>query len=447
MRFFLLLTVFLAFSVLTACSTVDRLIPFQDKDKDAPLEGERISIMELQKGLEPDNIKLDAEGFVAPEPWANEYWPQAGGYPNHALQNLALSSGELEEVWRADIGTGVKDNLPLTAQPVLFDNVVYTLDTNAQVVATSAAEGQRLWAKDLRPESEDEPVITGGVSYSAGRLYVTSGYNQVFALDPKTGEQIWSFETTSPARAAPTVLDGRVFVVTVDNRLMALNAENGQILWEYQGLNEMAGLVGMASPAANQDIVVPVFSSGELYALRVENGSVAWSENLSPLTRMGGLSSIADIRGLPVLDKGLVIAVSFSGRIVALDERTGGRVWQREIGSAETPWVSGNHIFVLTPNNQMVALGRDTGVIRWVTDLPRFEDEKDRDGAIVLRGPVLAGGRLILGGTGGRVFELNPNTGTIIRNWTVGKTVAVPPIVAGGTLYFLTVDGTLKAYR
>ena len=174
---------------------------------------------------------------------------------------------------------------------------------------------------------------------------------------------------------------------------------------------------------------------------------MAWSDNLSNLKRLGGMASLSDIRALPVFDQGLIIAISFSGKMVGIDERTGTRVWQREIGGSNTPWVVGNTLFVLSSDNELVALTRDAGVILWVTKLPRFDDEKERSGPITWAGPVLAGGRLILAGTDGRVIEVEPEKGKIVSQWDAGDTVAISPVVAGGALYVLTEDGTLSAYR
>ncbi|MGE4313244.1 MAG: PQQ-binding-like beta-propeller repeat protein [Pseudobdellovibrionaceae bacterium] len=440
MRYSTFFSALLAVSALTlgACS---------GDDKDAPLKGERISIISYQQELQPDDVALDAEGFIAPDEWKNEYWPQAGGYPNHAMQNLALNPGALKKVWSTDIGSGSRKRLPLIAQPVVFDGRIYTMDTQAVVSAFSIKNGKELWSKSFRPKEEDEAVITGGLAYSSGKLYVTTGYNNVLALNPKDGKLIWKVDLESPSRAAPTVLNDRVFVVTVDNKLLTLNASDGKQLWDYQGLTEQAGLIGMASPAANNEIVVPVFSSGELYALRVENGSVAWSESLSPLARFSGLASIADIRALPVMDKGRIYAISYSGKMVALEERTGTRIWQKEIGSAETPWIAGNHAFILTNNNELTALGTDNGTVNWVAKLPHYLDPKNREDPIVLHGPVLAGGRLILAGTNGLVLEYEPKTGKLIRKWDANDTVVCTPIVAGGMLFLLTDDGTLQAYQ
>ncbi len=68
---------FLLLFLLPACSTVDKLTG--QKKEEAPLPGERVSILELQKQLEPDDDALKAQGFISPSAWNNEFWPQGGG--------------------------------------------------------------------------------------------------------------------------------------------------------------------------------------------------------------------------------------------------------------------------------------------------------------------------------------------------------------------------------
>jgi outer membrane protein assembly factor BamB len=426
-----------------ALCTILAVSACSDKDDKPPLEGERISVLELQSSLEPDDAALAAEGLVTPEQWRNEFWPQAGGYPNHSMQNLFLNNAALKRAWSADIGAGSTEDYPLTAQPVVADGKVFTLDTDAQLSAFDAANGKTVWQIDVRKKKEEDPVISGGIAFGGGVLYVTNGYDELLAVKPADGKIFWRKSIGSPSRSAPTILDQRVFVTTLDNRLLALNATDGALIWEYTGVSETAGLVGAASPAASREIVVPVFSSGEITALRVENGSVAWSDNLASTRRLGNLDSISDIKAHPVIDKGVVIGISFSDRLVAIDERSGSRVWQREIGGSNTPWVAGNHLFVLSLNNELVALGRDTGAISWVTKFPRF----DGDTPLAFTGPILAGGRLFVFGSDGRVVEAAPDTGKVVKEWDAGDSVLIAPVIAAGTLYVLTEDGTLTAYR
>ena len=413
-------------------------------DDDAPpLEGERISVLQLEKSLEPDDTALEEQGLITPAPWKNAFWPQKGGYPNHAMQNLALGESPLKRIWSADIGKGSSDQLPLNAQPVLVDGEIYTLDTQSNPRAFNAETGKKLWSVDVSKKDEDDEVISGGLAYASGVLYVTNGFNEVLAVHPTDGEILWRKAIPAPARAAPTVLDGRLYVVTLDNRLLALRADDGNLLWDHTAFSESASLVGAASPAADSEVVIPAFSSGELTALRVENGSVAWSDNLSNVHSFGGLETLSDIRALPVIDKGMVFAISFSGKLVAIDERTGQRLWQREIGGSNTPWLAGNHIFLLSSDNELVALARNTGAISWVTKI----ENKDNDDEFFFTGPVLAGNRLIIAGSDGAIIEIEPEHGEIINQWDAGDTIILPPIVANETLYLLDEDGTLSAYR
>lgn len=434
----------LALVSLGGCSKVTGIF---EKDKPAPIEGDRISVLELQKSLEPD-AATDGGGVVLNAPWVNDIWPQAGGYPNHSMQNIAMDAGAIKNVWKSGIGKGSSKKLPLTSQPVVASGVVYTLDADAELRAFRADNGNMIWKADVSDPQEDETVIGGGVAYASQSLFVTNGSDEVICLDPQNGEIRWRKHLPAPARAAPSATGGRVFVSTLDNRLYALNVQDGSILWEYAGVSEVAGLLGAASPAAKSDIVVSAFSSGEITALRVENGSVSWSDNLANVRRYGGgLESLSDIKAMPVLNGGLVIAISFGGKIAAIDERTGMRVWQREIGGAQTPWVAGNTVFVISEENQLVALRMQDGGIVWVRDLPRFENPEKRKDEIRWSGPVMASGRLLLAGSNEQLLQVNAVDGEIVAQMDIGKPVSIPPVIAQGTLYLLSDDGTLMAYR
>lgn len=429
----------IALMMTTACDS------WMGDPEDPPLPGERISILEMQNKLQPET--KNAGAFNLPEAWNNDFWPQAGGYPNHAMRHLALNQGDLTLAWKTDIGAGGSARMPLTARPIVADGRIYTLDTDNQLSAHSIKDGARMWRIDARKQGEDEPVIGGGASFSGGVLYVAAGYDEILAVNPADGEIYWRAKIDSPSRAAPTIHDGRVFVTTQTNTLTALDARTGAILWDYSGLEGTASLISAAAPAADGGLVVPAFSSGEVYALRVENGSLAWSDNLAGMLRLGGLSGIADISGYPVIDKGLVFAISYAGRMVAIDAQTGMRVWTRDIGGSETPWIAGDSVFTLTNEGELVALSRETGAVRWVTQMKRYADPDERKGLIIWHGPVLAGGRLFVVGTGGRVAEIDPAGGKLTGQWAVGRDVTQPPIVAGQTLYLLADDGTLLAYR
>ena len=159
------------------------------------------------------------------------------------------------------------------------------------------------------------------------------------------------------------------------------------------------------------------------------------------------MASLADIQSMPVIANGTVYAISHASRFLAIDIRNGNRLWQRRIGSTANPVVAGDFIFVLTNENELVAMTRQDGRIRWTLQLPRYEDEEDREDPIIWTSPVLAGGRLIVAGTNDQVLELDPSDGSTVRSWESRASVLVDPVVVDGYLLLLDETGRLTAYH
>ncbi|MCB2100210.1 MAG: PQQ-binding-like beta-propeller repeat protein [Rhodobacterales bacterium] len=413
--------------------------------EDPPLPGERIAVLLNARTLEPDPKLADAE-ILLPPPAVNPDWPQPGGYANHAMHHLAVGE-TLSQAWSVDIGTGGDDEERLIAPPVVADGRVYAMDAESAVAAFDAATGESLWHTDLTPDEEDDGHISGGITFGDGRIYAATGFAEVVALDAATGQELWRRQVEAPMRVAPTTRGGRVFVVTTDNRLIALNGRTGETLWTHAGEAEVAGLLGGGSPAVDNGVVVAPFSTGELVALRVDTGRLLWSDTLLAVRRTDVVSTLAAIRGRPVIDRGRVFAISHGGLMVAIDLRTGRRVWEREIAGYESPWVAGRYVFTLTSSAELVCLDRDTGRVYWVSTLPQYEDEENREDPIVWAGPILASDRLIVSGSNGQAWAVSPYTGNPLGRIEMPDPVDVPPVIAGGTLYFLTDGADLVAYR
>ena len=410
-----------------------------------PLPGKRVAILSNDNALQPDR-SIASLPIRLPAPTVNDTWPQAGGNAVHALSHLALGE-DVEIDWTADVGSGSSDDSQILAQPLVVGDTIYTMDSRSIVTAFETESGDRKWRVDLEIDEEDAGFFGGGIAYDGGKIYVSTGFARVFALDAASGDTLWTQNIPGPMRAAPTVSDGRVFVITVDNQLHALDAGSGAALWSHTGIQEVATLLGGSSPAVTGSTVIAPYSSGELFALLAENGRVLWSDLLSGVRRIDPIADLADIRGLPVIDRGLVLAASNAGRMIAIDLRRGERAWDIDISSLQTPWVSGDFVYIMTSEAQLVCLTRASGRIRWVQALQQFEDEANRNDPIQWRGPVLAGGRLLVAGSHGEGHWVSPETGEVLGDYSLPGGVAVPPVVAGQTAYFLTDGGTLVAMR
>jgi len=427
---------------LVGCDTIDDLF---SGDPKTPLPGKRISVLNLASQLQPDPSIKDVQ-VKLPRPVVNADWPEAGGYPDHAMQHLALGDN-VQRQWSRSVGDGDSRYGNVMASPVIADGRVFAMDASTEVTALDAKTGSRIWRFDPQPDGARDGAFGGGVASLGDRVYVTTGYAEVLALDAATGKVVWRHAVPAPIHSPPTVADGRVFAVTVENQLEVLAADDGHVLWSHSGLPETAGLLGGASPAVEGDIVAVAYSSGEIFALRTENGRVLWSDNLATARSLDAMTALADIRGRPIIDHGMVFAISHSGRMVAIDLRTGDRVWEQDIGGSYSPWVAGEYIYVLTNDSSLVCLTRRDGRIKWVLDLPRYDDEKKKKGALEWTGPVLAGDRLIVLASDGEAVSVSPYTGEALGRIEFSDGSFIAPVLADSTLYILTQDADLIAYR
>lgn len=430
----------LAIVALPACGT------FKKTNRKPATMGERISVLDYEKQVQAE-AELQGIEVVLPEQSVNPAWTQPAGSASGTMGHLALGA-QPQRIWSVQIGKGSSATAKLNGPPVVSENRLFTIDTEAQVSAFDATTGRQLWRKTISLENEGtRPAFGGGVSILDGRVIATSGFGVVEALDAGTGAQLWRTRIATPVRAAPGVEEGRAFVVTQDGQLNALSAETGEQLWEANATVEPAAILGPGAPAIAFGTVIAGFPSGELFALRVENGRTVWQDQLSRTGRTTALGALSGIAASPVIDRGRVFAISHGGRMAALELATGQRIWERDFAGVNAPWPAGDWVFAVTVDAQLVALTRADGKIRWVTDLGQWENPKKKKGAIQWFGPVLAGNRLILVSSEGEMAYVSPTDGTIQARTKLGAPAYLPPVVANGVLYVLTDDGKLTAYR
>ena len=325
---------------------------------------------------------------------------------------------------------------------------VFTVDSQGQISALSTSDGQRLWRVTPEGMRATDRLRSGGIAYAQGRLFATTGSGDVLALDADDGSELWRRRLFSPIRTAPTAAGDRLLVTTSANQTFALDAAAGDVLWQHVGFFEQAAILGGAAPAANQQLAVAAYSSGEVFALDLADGRPIWSDTVLRPRRTLAIGAISDITGNPVIDQNRVIVAGNGGEMGAFDIANGARSWNLDVTSRHTPWVAGDFIYVLTDRNEVVAIARQGGLVRWVSPLERLRDPDDPESTrIFWAGPVLAGDRLILAGSTGEAVTISPYTGEILGRLGLPGAVSLSPVVADGTLYLLTNGGDLLAYR
>ena len=411
------------------------------------IEGERVSVIREDKNLKPDYAAGQVK-VKLPQAEANTNWSHNGGNSAHVMGHLK-AGGNLDEIWDISFGEGSSKRNILISSPIAAEGKVFTIDTQGIVKAFALDNGKKLWKRRLKHVNKnlkDNSISGGGLAYYEGKVFATTGFGKVFAINSEDGEIIWELDLKSPIRIAPTANADLVIVQTLDNGLFAIKIESGTILWKDKIEAESTTMVGGASPAysPSQDLVVAAFSNGQLQAYKASTGSLLWSEWLISAASTESLSEITAIKANPIIDETAVYAVGYSAPMVAIDIRTGVKLWQKEIAASSQPWVAGQFIFVLTNEGDLAAIEKQTGNIVWTAIVPYTHDEKR---AVYTAGPILANDALLVTASNGKLFSVSPYNGRIMGIADIEKDVETAPIMVDETLLIATKDADLTAYK
>ena len=427
----------IAVLVLAACS-----------DRDRPLPGERIAVR-------PDEVPsadaAGAYGLAIPPARLNADWSHRNGAAAGRLTNPAFRPVP-QLIWSVDIGAGDSKRARLLTSPIVAGGLIYAIDADGQLTAVTR-DGRVAWTRSLVPTTQvPDSGPGGGMAVAGGVLYVTTGFGEVFALSPATGGTIWQRTLEGPIRAAPVVSGGRVVAVQRDDTAVALDARSGEILWRVQGTGG-TGLLGGASPAADDRLVVIPFASGEVLGVLARNGLTVWGTAVTGGRREYARNDITDISGDPVIDGGVVYASNQSGRTVRLNAETGERDWTIQEGSYGPAWPVGARCSCSPTSARWCApMPRPASCSGWCSCRSSSRTRASSAAASRSARSPTTGRSSPAAGCGSRAptSSCGPST-----RWTAASLaeVALPggaaaaPAIAGGVMYIPTREGRLLAFQ
>jgi outer membrane protein assembly factor BamB len=408
--------------------------------KEVILEGERLSVRSDLAAEAPDDgqpapatasetanrsapISLPAQSSAAD-------WTHRGANARHLMPHAALSAAP-QRVWSVTIGEGSSRKNRISAAPVVSAGRVFTMDGGVTVAATSTA-GAPIWSADLTANFDrGGGQSSGGLAVGGERLFATTGYGELVALDAATGSILWRQELDTLVSGAPATDGNVVYVSGRDGSAWALSAKDGKVIWRVVGTAGITGYVGSAAPTISDRVVIFPSSGGELLAvLKIGNGTPVWRSSLAG-RRLGRAYAFSpDITG-------------------ALDASSGEQIWSVEEGALGPVAVGGGSVFLVNDEASLVRLDASTGEVIWVVPMPYFTDEKvkRRKGIYAHYGPVLAGGRVVVVSSDGLLRAFDPKDGSLTHTAEIPGGAATQPAVAGGALFVVGTEGQLHAFR
>ncbi|HEY6551302.1 MAG TPA: PQQ-binding-like beta-propeller repeat protein [Solirubrobacterales bacterium] len=281
--------------------------------------------------------------------------------------------GSLAVAWTAPI-LGTSNFGSYASTPVIDEGVIYSQDLASNVQALSLDSGEVLWTATF----EQPSYGPNGIVVAEGRVFGATGV-EAFALDQKSGQEVWSVPLTrnrhEGINMAPGYSEGMVFFSTVPVNaaesyegggagiLWALDAKTGKKRWRFDTVptslwgnpqvNSGGGIwyppafdgkgsmyFGVGNPAPfpgtgkfpfGSSRPGPNLYTDSLVKLNARTGKLDWYHQVTPHDLYDW-----DFQGPPILmtvgGKEIVTAAGKSGIVLAADPKTGKVLWQRTVG-------------------------------------------------------------------------------------------------------------------
>lgn len=333
-------------------------------------------------------------------------------------------------VWDASPGKGGDDQhtrLRLAVEP----DVLLSADVTGDVFALNPQDGHRLWRAETGARIVSGPTVSGAL------VFVGTLDAEVIALKRADGSQAWRVPVSSEVMAPP-VSDGRIVVVRCgDGRVFGLSAETGIRVWSFDRAVPPLTLRGLSAPLITGGAVYVGLDNGRLAALRLETGEVLWEEVVAAPAGRSELERIVDVDADPVVTRDGIYAVSFGGEVAAVGLTDGRVAWRRPVKSYSGVALAGSILAVSDEEGVVWALDAQTGAAAWKQDALKYRK---------LSPPLAVGEHVVVADFEGYVHWLSPQDGRIVaRVRAVDEPVSAAMVEREGRLYVLGENGDVAA--
>ena len=329
------------------------------------------------------------------------------------------------------------------AAPVYADGTIYYASGKV-IYAVDATQGSLKWRFPADSASTlAAPVITAPTV--VGDTVYVSALDGLYAFGAADGVKKWFITIPNGVAYSPTVFKDSVYVVGQGNRLYAADTKTGDLL---PGIWSMKGKVGVD---LGGDVTSGVsFSNGFLYY--VTGNNVLHAIDLTSGSQRYANRIEGDIRtALPIVTGETFYMTT--GSTLSKYRTNGLRIWPLRLYSdaaAPPATDAAGNAYVVTVDRYVYAVS-PLGRSLWKKAV-RVDEE-------VLATPLVADNLLIVTTARGGINAFDLATGDL--KWTyilapsathpnylpLVTNIASTPITAGGTLYILSDDGSLTAFR
>jgi outer membrane protein assembly factor BamB len=322
------------------------------------------------------------------------------------------------------------------SSPVVFNGKVYVGCDNDKIYAMDAKTGNQLWNFTMNNRIRGTPTVARLSGESFDRVYVACDGNWFCCINASTGQQIWiNYVWQDGTRGSPLLIGDYVYVAHKwlgnSDRLIEFDARTGH------KINEVDTLPGPIN--SEYQYSSPAYHAGHIYVGQ-ESRVVCYDSGT--LAIIWNVTTGGYVYSTPAYYNGKIYFGSADGKTYAVNDIDGTQAWNYTTGSIfSSPAVTDGVMVVASDGTPycVYALNSTTGATIWYHNMT----------SRVKSSPAIADGMVFVGTLEGKLLALNFSTGQEVWSWDTGTLGEIwsSPAVANGVIYFGSNDQTLYALK
>ena len=338
----------------------------------------------------------------------------------------------IQKKWANSVGSGSKSNAYVIGTAHTTNRLI-AASRNGKLKAINPISGDTLWSKSTKFSFSATPLIESKVVY----IGTYDGY--LTAFDAVNGTLKWKTYIGSTVLAQAEYNNNTVFVHSNNDTLTAIDAANGKILWSYQDKIPTIIIQADSKPVISEDgNVIFGNDNGVISVISTAKGEKLWSYPVAVPTGANAVSRMVDITSTPLLDGDTIYVMPYSGKTKALDISSNQQLWQRDYQGYRDMAQDDLHIYLVTNESKVVSLNKMTGRTYWV--------QKKLMGRTVSAPAVLNGKYLVVGDFAGYIHFMDTETGELLgRTKITGSAINAAPAIYNNSAIVNTVNGKIAA--
>jgi len=357
----------------------------------------------------------------------------ACGSPSNVDSPVELKSYKklyrIDVSWQKNVGSMANSGGRMRA--AAYDGSIFVIDDAGKVSSLNADTGKLNWNTNL------EKRVSTGITVGDSLLAFATRDGEVITVSASDGSMVWTANVLGAVLSVPAIGNGMVYVQTEDGRVVALSEHDGKVAWTLERTVPTLSLRGDSGLIYAQGLLVAGFANGHVVGIDSRNGRAIWDRVVSYPVGRSDVDRISDVDAPPVIVDFRLFAVSYQGKIIAMDLRTGQVLWTRPMSAYLPVSADDRNLYIVNDEGVVLAVNQASGANVWVQN-----DLRHR----ISTGPLVQGGKIILGDKEGYIHILDSSNGVISGRYSGDGSMILSHLVVGERIYSLTEKGQLLAY-